>query len=761
MKSAILAVALALTAVSSKIALPLVEPSMASPQAAVEITVRTVGHAKLPSGWDVLIRPSAAQQEPAVRHLVHAAEPLRVQLPPESSWEISADLPGFWVPRKTLVTRRAGETAHIELEPWPLGKISGHIALQEKDVATPREVLVKTVAAPALLKRPPMPPGALTCPVDKQGNWSCSLPAATFDLVITAEGFTPHYRWGAEVTPAGTLGLGTFQLERGGSVAGWAAVEGGNIDPAHAVARLSLVAACDADAKSIFQLDRFTMEKPVTKDGFLQFTGLAAGTYALEVRQPGLATVRIADIGVVVRAETFLPQPLLLTRPIALELEIIPPLDERSEPWRAQVTRRAEDSRPSPIVFDGRADSEGRFTVADQSPGWFQVAIYDSRGNRVHSEPERQLDASARHKIELHRVAVDGRLRLGSEPLAATLWFGGRHGDKSVKMGSDAEGHFTGVLSSQRVWIVDVEATEPRFSSRTRTEVHSDKSGRSTITIDLPDTQVFGHIVDQHDRPAAQGFVSITTQGVDQTVQADVAGSFDVRGLSEGLVALVASDGSASQSERSVVNLAQGAKVGPLELRLRAIRHLKGTVLSQLGPVAGANIMALANFPAVGGGHALTGLDGTFSLELPANLDSFSAVVKAPGFGTQAFRLATTEEALALRMSEAAGQIAVALPRGLGDLQRDSLRVSLFQNGIEVPISALREDVSSSASASKDGTPVLRLSNLAPGDYLACIARKQVDSKGSLDRAPKATVSCDSGQLGSGLTLTLTLRENS
>src|SRR5947209_19035644 len=104
-----------------------------------------------------------------------------------------------------------------------------------------------------------MPPGAFTCPVDKEGNWSCSLPAATFDLVVTAEGFTPHYRWGVEVPPARTLGLGTFQLARGGSVAGWVAVEGGAIDPAHAVARLSLLAACDTDVSSVLQLDRIAV----------------------------------------------------------------------------------------------------------------------------------------------------------------------------------------------------------------------------------------------------------------------------------------------------------------------------------------------------------------------------------------------------------------------------------------------------------------------------------------------------------------------
>jgi len=613
------------------------------------------------------------------------------------------------------------------LDLWPLGKISGRIQVKEKGVAPPREVLVKTVAAPALLKRPPMPPGVLVCPVDKEGNWTCSLPAAKFDLAITAEGFTPHYRWSVEVAPVKSLGLGVFQLERGGSVAGWVAVEGGAIDPAHAVARLALLSACDTDVSTIQQLDRIAVERPVSRDGFFQFTGLAAGSYSLEVHQPGLAPARVTDVRVAPRVETLLPEPLVLTRPIALEFEIVPPRDEQGESWRAQVIRRTEDSRPAPIVFDGRADPQGRFTVMDQSPGWFRVVVLDSRGNRVHSEPERQLDAATRHTIALHRIAVHGQLRLGSEPLAGTLWFGGRYGEKRIKIEADEEGHFTGVLPDQSSWVVDVEATEPKLNARVRAETHADRAGRAALAIDLPDTRVFGRVVDQRGKPAPQADLVVTTEGLDQHLQADGAGAFDLRALPPGLLSLIASDGGSGQSERAVVDAVPGAKVGPVELRLRPSRHLNGNVLSPLGPVVGARILMLANFPAVGGGEAMTGPEGTFSLDLPADLDAVTAVVKAPGLGTRVFPLLTKEETISLQMSEAAGQLAISLPRAAADLQRASLRVALFQNGLELPISSLREDASSSAAPGTDGAPVLVLAHLAPGQYQACIAQKRVD----------------------------------
>jgi hypothetical protein len=723
------------------------------PSANVEITYRTIGQAALPPTWTVLLRPSP--EGPVSRHPAKAGEPLRLQLPAGSNWEVAADLPGFWVPRKTLAAGRVGETSRLELELWPLGKISGHVKV-EKSMTMPQGVLVKTVAAPASLKRPPMPPGVLTCPIDKEGSWSCSVPAATFDLVVTAEGFIPHYRWGVEVPPARTLPLGTFQLDRGGSLAAWVVAEGGTTDPSHTVAKLSFLAACDTDVKAVLDLDRVAVERPVSKNGFLQITGLAPGSYALEVRQPGLAPARVANVIISQQAETFLPEPLLLTQPIALDFEIMPPLDERGEPWRAQVTRRIEGaSLPAPFAYDGPADGEGRFTVSDQSPGWFRVAILDSEDNRVHTEPERQFDASARYAIELHRIAVTGRVRLGSEPLAGILWFGGRHGMKRVKMKADEEGRFTGVLSSEGFWVVDVEATDPRFQASTRTEVRPDRSGKAALSIDLPDTRVFGRIVDQQGKPEPRAILWITTQGIDQNVQPDGTGTFDVRGLPEGLLALIATGDGSAQSERALVNAVQGSKVGPLELRLRPIRKLSGTVLSPTGPVAGARIVALANSPAVGSGQAMTGPGGTFTLELPENVPAVTAVVKAPGFGTQAFPLALEGKTISLMLSEAAGEIAIALPRATAELQQENLRVALFQNGFELPISLLREDASSSSGTQE--APLLRLANLAPGQYSACFARKQVESKGSLEHAPKAAVACDSGQLASGAILALTL----
>jgi hypothetical protein len=181
-------------------------------------------------------------------------------------------------------------------------------------------------------------------------------------------------------------------------------------------------------------------------------------------------------------------------------------------------------------------------------------------------------------------------------------------------------------------------------------------------------------------------------------------------------------------------------------------------VQSSRGPVAGARIVVRAYSPTVGGGEAATGPEGTFSLDIPANIASGTVVVKAPGFGTKVFPLGAEENPLPLTVSEGAGEVVISLPRSATNLYRENLRVILFQDDMEVPLSLLR--AGEGPQAPPDGSPVLRLASLAPGRYSACLARRQVDLKGSaLEPVSKAGMVCASGHLAAGATLALALRE--
>jgi len=171
----------------------------------------------------------------------------------------------------------AGQETRLDMNLWAMGKVSGVLKVKEKGKPLPRTVLVKSLASPAFAKRLPAPKGAIDCPVDEKGAWVCPLPAAVFDLVISADGFIPHYRWGIEIPSGKERSLGALELEQGASVAGWLTVEDGPIAPGQCVVRLSPWTSGGLDPAAVAKAEQTTLETIVSRDGFFQIKGLPAG----------------------------------------------------------------------------------------------------------------------------------------------------------------------------------------------------------------------------------------------------------------------------------------------------------------------------------------------------------------------------------------------------------------------------------------------------------------------------------------------------
>src|SRR5205085_2004835 len=125
--------------------------------------------------------------------------PVNAELPCASEWEAAVDLPNVWGPRRTVVADPSGKAVSARLPLWPLGRIAGSLKLTEKGERLPKKILVTTLS-PRSPARRDVPKGAMDCLVEEKGTWSCPpLPATTFDLVISADGFIPQYRWGLGV----------------------------------------------------------------------------------------------------------------------------------------------------------------------------------------------------------------------------------------------------------------------------------------------------------------------------------------------------------------------------------------------------------------------------------------------------------------------------------------------------------------------------------------------------------------------------------
>jgi hypothetical protein len=720
--------------------------------AEVRISFAAKAVSSLPLKGALRLSPEAGRGEP-IRLPVTSRADLSLSLPPGSKWEVSAELPGFWVPRKALTVGPPEQPGQLSLDLWPLGTISGQIKAKDRAVPLPKQILVETLAAPPNLKRPGAPKGAMDCPVDKKGAWSCSLPAATFDLVISAQGFIPHYRWGVRVPAGKPLSLGTLELERGNSVAGWIAVEDGSIEPEHCIARLAFLVAGGANLKSVSDLKRAVFQREVSKDGFFQFTGLAPGTYILEVQQPGYPAARLSPVRVESGVETFLREPVMLRRSLALQFEVHPPQDWLGRSWRAEVFKITE-TPPNPLVFEGLTDEDGRLTVPGQSSGRFRVSLGDSLGNRLYSGEHSIVDLSTiPEPIEVRFVTIDGRVRLGAEPLEATLWFGGRSGATAVKMDADVEGRFHGVLPRAGLWRIEVEAAEPGFPTWARTEVRAGRSGKASLNIDLPDTRIFGRVVDEEGKPVPKSDVLAVGESVDLHDMADANGGFELRGLPEGPLWLGAESGS-QISDRAYAMVIEGRTIGPIELRLHPTKQLTGVVASPQGPVAGSRVTVLARTSEGGGAVATTGTDGAFQVNLHQRVSRVGVIVSAPGFALRAFDSSIGGESLSLQVSEEKGNLEVTLPMTGEELARENLILAAFQNGLPVPASILSQWAYDHGQPLGENDGVLRVPDVAPGDYRVCLLPRQLEIVLAWASIPDGA-SCDSGLLAVGGTLSL------
>ena len=287
---------------------------------------------------DSATSPVAQESEAAISISLGDEGGAVARLPKDSRWEVQADIPGFWV-RKELVIADASPNARpLRLTLWPLSHLTGGVKV-EKGIKPPREVVVTTLAPRVANRETDLPRGLLRCPVDAQGRFSCELPAATFDLSVSAEGFVPHYFWGVAIPVAQGMDLGALSFTRGSSVGGWIEVPGGGFRPEICTVRLQPLGGANlAEAE---KAGRQAQAVHPASSGFFQLRGVAPGVYALEVRQEGFAPSRLSPVRVAPNVESFVGS-VVLRRSLDLEVAIEPPLDWHGHPWRIAVMRALE-----------------------------------------------------------------------------------------------------------------------------------------------------------------------------------------------------------------------------------------------------------------------------------------------------------------------------------------------------------------------------------------------------------------------------------
>lgn len=703
---------------------------------------------------------------------VEGASPIMIRLPASTTWQVTADINSYWFAGGVVTAGKEGTPSAATLELWPTGMISGIARPAAKEERIPQHLSLKfrsprhfqfLTPQGGRAREEDVPESVVECPLDSVGSFSCEVPATTLDLALRAKGYISHYRWDVKVPRGETLTLGTLSFRRGASLVGWVEVDEGAIAEGGCTAHLlPRIAAGGGDPMVAAQIRNMGTDRKVQGNGFFHFDGIAPGTYVLEVEQAGFAPATMFPVEIWPDSETSLRDSLVLKRPLTLEIAVSPAKDAVGKAWDVRIFRASDfsagfDSAP---IYDAKADGEGLVRIPDQAPGTFYISVGDSLGNSVYSDHEVVVEtpSDARIDIEVTMLTLNGELSFGGEALAGTLWFGGRHGAVRFQMTANDDGEFEGFLTRGGSWVVDVETEEPRVETQVLVEVEPDDAGEARVRIRLPDTEVFGFVVDPKGRGVEGARVSGLANGeVSFSTQSEVGGEFTLRGFEEGVLSIGArlwtQDGPL-KSDNIVTPIQESVPYGPIELHLRATKTITGTVTSSRGPVVGAVVGISTWRPpeAYFGDVGRTDSAGTFTARISESAQILQATVSPPGHALGSF-LFTADEEPRFEVASEGGDLEVILA--------ENRMPVLFQGNLALDYHYLFDWARGHGIRPySEEDRVIRLPRMAPGTYRACPREKRALAQASLAGDWQNGLDeslCVDGYLAAGSTLRLDL----
>jgi hypothetical protein len=502
---------------------------------------------------------------------------VEVELRSDTTWRVKARLARYWSPERIVLPVAARATV-VDLPLFPVGRLSALVA-GPPDGRRPAAIAVRWRPSPGASTAAALPDATMVCPLQAT-SWLCEVPAGHLDLRLKAEGAIPLYRWGVEVHSGRTHDLGTVQLRRGSSVSGWVTTEAAGAPSLASRLELAPQSLGRPDGAGAERLRAMALETHSNERGFFQFVGVAPGSYVLRMAAPGYAPVRRAPIVVRDGLESELIEPLMLARPVSFEVVVRPPVDPYGRPWRLQLRSKDSGEDPAGTSLTGTASPEGRWARSGLAPGGYSLMVmgdFDSRWASQEAEIQRGQPPV---DVEIPLVEIEGRVALGGEPLAATLWFGGRSGATRIRFDADVKGRFEGVLPRQGSWRVSLESATLKLSLKPVEVKVAAGQRRARIEIAVPDTRVAGEVVDEAGRKVSRAVVTAYDEGATH-IESDESGEFEFRGLSPGTTGLEAEKNQSTSGVTEVV-IAEKRESPPIRLVLRERTEARGRVATEL-----------------------------------------------------------------------------------------------------------------------------------------------------------------------------------
>lgn len=488
------------------------------------------------------------------------------------------------------------------------------------------------------------------------GRVEAEIPAGTWDLAMKVRGCASHRRERAPVAPDSRLDLGTVRVVPGASLVGRVARRDGDANLGPKEVRITLTPAGEVPGRSAvgdaISLGRETRPTPF---GEFQFAGLTPGHYNLRLFASGFAR-EDRPVSISPDLETELRDRILLARPASLQVDLSPGVDSQGSPWVVELRESGEggwlpDAGMTRKSTAGMASFDGLRLGGD-----YVAVIRTGSGDSWRMQAVTMTGPRTKLSVRLDGVAVVGRLTLGSEPLAASLAFGGRMAAPSIRAKSGEDGEFRANLPHAGRWAVDVNATAPRVSRSVAVDVPKAEGGEpSRILVEIPSTRLRVLVVDARGAPVTRHCLVrlesvLTHESLDEETS---TGELETVGLEPGQWIVYAESYRAVSDRRTVTIEKEGEQ--ELTLTLAEKRMVKGVVVSSLGmPVPYSRLQMLRwdtkldTFPAPVTADAL----GRFQLQVPTDVARVGVFVHAPGHAVTSVVLNTSE----------AGTIAVEVP---------------------------------------------------------------------------------------------------
>ncbi|MCU1227283.1 MAG: hypothetical protein JWO97_167, partial [Acidobacteria bacterium] len=452
--------------------------------------------------------------------------------------------------------------------------------------------------------------------------------------------------------------LGDVRLTRGASLSGRVSIGAKLVSPEGVI--VDLIPASYAWSASDLKRVAARARGALTNGrGFFQFRDIEPGSYRVVARQKGWSPAEARDVVVAAGAEEALRDLLTLEPLRAVAVTIDPRTDPKGRPWHVAL-RQFDFQIHEERSIDERAAIDGQWKVGSLERGGYALRISDADGTVWHNEQFVVDRESISLQLKIEQVAVEGKVLLGSEPIAARLVFHNAE-RKEARFNSDEEGAFNGVLPSEGPFFVEVSRGTDRFSLRDVDVRLKAGEARAQLDLRLPEGRLRGHVVDDNGEPVAAALSARGDHGILSMSQTATDGSFEFSGLPTGDVQVRARN--ATGDSGFLTYHINGGNDSPVTIKLPNKRNVRGVVRTMSGGrVAGAIVRYYA--PSVGGSsEVITGPNGEFDFQFPSTAAPVDLIVMAANSPVRVVRvLPMATEKLELVVGEPGGMLIVAAP---------------------------------------------------------------------------------------------------